>query len=112
MEDWSEAEVKQWLHAEHGLEMPKEMLIDGKSLLKLSVADVRTIWGLSLHDGIVFIEKVQRLRHHLVQKPVVMAAATATEEDDDVPIEYLCPITQEVMVVPVLCPGDFFNLTF
>jgi len=98
--------ASEWTHRQVGLFLVKEGFaehvesfsqISGKDLLKLSLKDIEAL-GVFGEDAGKCLQKIQWARFG------------GKESDgfvDDIPDEYLCPITYDLMVNPVKC-GDGF----
>ncbi|KAG7466911.1 hypothetical protein MATL_G00147380 [Megalops atlanticus] len=97
VDDWEEDDVSAWLCAE-GLEplvrMFKDNNIDGSELIRLSKETLATELG---------IESVG-LRNKLIRK---IEELKTTLVSSDVPDEFLCPITREIMKDPVIAADGF-----
>ncbi|NWU97112.1 WSDU1 protein, partial [Upupa epops] len=99
VEDWSEDDVSAWLRGQNladFVSLFKMNNIDGRELLKLtkeSLADDLKIESLGLRSKV--LQKIEELRMNTVSVPV------------NIPDEFLCPITRELMKDPVIAADGY-----
>jgi len=95
---WSRRQVQMFLQSE-GLEnyLGKFSDVDGKELIQLTLEDLRN-FGLTDADASKCFERVQQSKYSGIDSGNFV---------DEIPHEFLCPITYDLMVNPVKC-GDGF----
>ncbi|GFO31808.1 WD repeat, sam and u-box domain-containing protein 1 [Plakobranchus ocellatus] len=102
MEMWSVEDVCQWLSA---LGLPehedrfRDNAIDGKELLALTTADLETLGVVALGHR----NKIVRTRDMCKESP----SPNQRAEPSNMPNEFLCPITQELMKDPVIAADGY-----
>ncbi|ESP02890.1 hypothetical protein LOTGIDRAFT_156843 [Lottia gigantea] len=101
---WSVDDVCDWISS-LGLEDYKDMFkaqaIDGAELLALNTNDLQSALGIA---PLGHRNKILRSRSKLESSPLKHKHDKC---DKDVPDEYLCPITREIMVEPVIASDGY-----
>jgi len=95
---WSRRQVIMFLQSE-GLEkyVDKFPNVDGKELVQFSLEDLRN-FGLTEADASKCFERVQQIKY---------SGIDSGDFVEEIPHEFICPITYDLMVNPVKC-GDGF----
>ncbi|KAH9492407.1 WD repeat, SAM and U-box domain-containing protein 1 [Bulinus truncatus] len=104
MENWSVQDVCQWLISlglgEHEEKFQKNA-IDGKELCSLTAHDLETTLGVA---ALGHRNKIMRNRDLASDKALPVKN---TEELNNIPEEFLCPITHEIMKEPVIASDGY-----
>ncbi len=93
--EWSKSEVKNFL-ADCGIQSTKAATMTGPTLADMTYKQMLTTFGLSESDA-----------RRLMQKRSALMNTGSSKSMVDVPDEFVCPITQDVMKFPVLCNDGF-----
>ncbi|XP_072396788.1 WD repeat, SAM and U-box domain-containing protein 1-like [Diabrotica undecimpunctata] len=100
--DWTTADIIKWLKniEMHGLiPVATNCCLDGKKLITLTVDQICASLDLDESEQ----EKFQKEIRWLKNREIKLEAANTL----DIPDEFLCPITHEIMSEPVMCSDGF-----
>ncbi|CAG9839076.1 unnamed protein product [Diabrotica balteata] len=100
--DWTTADIIKWLKniEMHGLiPVATNCCLDGKKLITLTVDQICALLDLDESEQ----EKFQKEIRWLKNREIKLEAANTL----DIPDEFLCPITHEIMSEPVMCSDGF-----
>lgn len=102
--DWSVDDIKNWLceiHLSDVIEAVSQHQLTGQHLLTMSAEVLLDM--LQIDDE----EEQQKLRMYLFWLKKADQGIMETPSDCDIPHEFLCPITHELMQDPVICSDGF-----
>uniref|UniRef100_A0A1Y1JZX4 WD repeat, SAM and U-box domain-containing protein 1 n=2 Tax=Photinus pyralis TaxID=7054 RepID=A0A1Y1JZX4_PHOPY len=103
--NWSTEDVLKWLHEiEFTSIVPNviNLALNGQKILTLEVEQICSGMGLDDEQEERFAKELKWLKLDELQHPNV-----SDNQPGEVPPEYLCPITQEIMREPVRCSDGF-----
>jgi len=104
IQDWSNSEVVHWLKS-IGMDELKDLLklFSGQMLLNVSQEELKNM-GMQKEVALKLIQNIQWFRHGNIKSS---SSETLETKEDEVPTEFLCPITYEIMENPVSLSDGF-----
>ena len=94
--DWNSGHVSSWLSETFSVTCDSS--INGDRLLSMKSGELAEALKLSDEKLSMVLEQIQNLRFHSEDRADIA-------DSDDVPDEFICPITQDLMRNPVTCTG-------